>query len=466
VYKNFLYFFLISLLCQSYHAQNQIWGMTNTGGQNNIGVIFSTDNQGNNQNVRYNFSSQDGANPLYTNLLQVNNGMLYGVAYKGGQKNLGTFFSFNPITNLYVKKFDFDSTNGSKPLGSLLQATNNMLYGMTLKGGANDKGVLFEYNPVTDVYTKRVDFNSANGCYPHGSLIQWNDSILYGLASQGGVNNKGILFQYNINSSSFSKVFDFDSINGSYPLGSLLKGSDGMLYGMASGGGTNNLGVLFQFNPQSLAFNKTIDFLGNSNGSSPLGSLVETTNGFLYGMTNNGGAHNMGTLFEYNIASSALIKRIDFDSIIGSYPFGSLLYASDLKLYGMTHSGGQNDVGILFQYNTATNSVVKKIDFNTVNGAKPYGNLIEIYPNITNVKQYTSSEVCMMPNPNNGNFEIKATKMGSYKIIDALGQPVLSIELNYSNHFSVLVEHLPKGIYFIVSNGNNVSITEKIIVTD
>lgn len=466
MYKHFLYFFLISLICQSYHAQNQFWGLTNTGGQNDVGVIFSIDNQGNNHNIRYSFSSQDGANPLYTNLLQANNGMLYGVTYKGGQKNLGTFFSFNPSTNFYSKKNDFDSTNGSKPLGSLLQTTNGMLYGMTLKGGAYDKGVLFEYNPITDIYIKRLDFNSTNGCYPHGTLIQWNDSILYGLTSQGGINNKGILFQYNINSFSFLKVFDFDSINGSYPLGSLLKGSDGMLYGMASGGGTNNVGVLFQFNPQLLVCNKKIDFLGSINGSSPLGSLVETTNGLLYGMTNNGGNHNMGTLFEYNISSSTLIKKFDFDSITGSYPFGSLLYASDLNLYGMTHSGGQNDVGILFQYNTSSNSVVKKMDFSTSNGAKPYGNLIEINPNLTNVKQNIFSDFFIIPNPSKGSFQIKSFKSGSYKIIDALGRSVFFFDLNYSNNFSASINHLEQGIYFIIASDSNTFINEKIIVTD
>ena len=42
-----------------------------------------------------------------------------------------------------------------------------------------------------------------------------------------------------------------DPINGSSPYGSLLEADDGKLYGMTSRGGSNNLGVLFFFDPVS-----------------------------------------------------------------------------------------------------------------------------------------------------------------------------------------------------------------------
>ena len=51
-------------------------------------------------------------------------------------------------------------------LGSLIQASDEKLYGMTSLGGSSDYGVAFSYDPVTSTYTKLSDFNGDNGWYP------------------------------------------------------------------------------------------------------------------------------------------------------------------------------------------------------------------------------------------------------------------------------------------------------------
>ena len=49
----------------------------------------------------------------------------------------------------------------------------------------------------------------------------------------------------------------------------------------------------------------------------------------------------MGTLFQLDIATKTLIKKLDFDSIPnGCHPYGCLLQADDGKLYGMTNKRG------------------------------------------------------------------------------------------------------------------------------
>ena len=63
------------------------------------------------------------------------------------------------------------------------------LWGMTSTGGANSDGVLFEYNVSTGTYYDRTDFaGTTNGCSPYGSLIQASDGNLYGMTSTGGTN--------------------------------------------------------------------------------------------------------------------------------------------------------------------------------------------------------------------------------------------------------------------------------------
>src|SRR5208283_1609006 len=97
----------------------------------------------------------------------------------------------NPYTSVYTKLLDFvGGVNGSAP-GGLMQATDGNFYGTTQEGGANGDGVLFQFNPNTSTYTKEFDFvGTANGANPIGNLIQASDGNLYGMTVLGGANNE------------------------------------------------------------------------------------------------------------------------------------------------------------------------------------------------------------------------------------------------------------------------------------
>ena len=447
-------------------AQTQIWGMTNQGGQNGVGAIFNTDSIGNNETVQYSFFQADGMTPLFTQLIQATDGMLYGMTYQGGINGFGVLFQYNPFTLTYTKKFDFDSINGSKPLGSLMQANDGMFYGMAYKGGLNDKGALFQFNPATSVYTKKFDFGTLNGCYPHGALIQAKDGMLYGMTVEGGVNNFGVLFQYNFVTNTYTKKIDFDSTNGRNPLGALVQAKDSMLYGLTSLGGTNDMGVLFQYNPKSFVYTKKIDFTGLTNGDSPLGFLIEAKDTNLYGMTNGGGANDRGTLFKFNPFTSTYTKKIDLDSVQGSNPSGSLMQASDGNMYGMTNLGGVNNMGVLFQYNPNTSAYTKKLDFNMANGGFPFGSLIEVNFSQMGISTYSNStdQMSVFPNPNNGMFTIQSKNEEIYSIINSLGGEVQSFKLNGANNYTIQVENLSNGIYTLICHNSNYINRQKIVV--
>ena len=84
---------------------------------------------------------------------------------------MGVLFQYDPATSIYTKKLDFTGdANGRHPFGSLIQASDGKLYGMTLSGGTNDLGVLFQYDPVTSTYTKKLDLTGKN--QESGQLLQ------------------------------------------------------------------------------------------------------------------------------------------------------------------------------------------------------------------------------------------------------------------------------------------------------
>jgi len=74
------------------------------------------------------------------------------------------------MVHSFVILHDFNvAAEGRTPYGSLVESSNGKLYGMTSTGGSNgynDKGVLFEYDTATSTYTKKVDFHDTTGYKP------------------------------------------------------------------------------------------------------------------------------------------------------------------------------------------------------------------------------------------------------------------------------------------------------------
>src|SRR6478735_7771820 len=344
-----------------------LYGTTTQGGKNNGGTICKLITATNTLSAAFSFDTVDGKSPFYTKLLQASDGKLYGMTSGGGNYS-GVIFSYDPVTLTYKKLYDFDNTNGSSPYGSLIQATDGKLYGMTRYGGIG-YGVIFSYDIATSTYTKLKNFDKANGSYPYGDLVQASDGRLYGMTSGGGSIDAGVIFSYDPAISTYAKLIDFAYKKGVNPQGSLIQASDGQLYGMTSGGGSSNMGVIFSYDLTTSTYTKRMDF-DYTNGAVPFGSFIQASDGKLYGTTAAGGNNTLGVIFSYDPAASNYIKLKDFDSTDG-FTEGSLFQASDGKLYGMTYGLG-NDYGVIFSYAAATATYTKLRDF----GANNLGNYV------------------------------------------------------------------------------------------
>jgi uncharacterized repeat protein (TIGR03803 family) len=359
-------------------------------GVSNCGHIFEWDTITNTCTRKYNLDADGtrsgGANPNGP-LVQANNGMLYGTALNGGlgsccQEGYGVLFEWDIASDTYTKKMNFNmAENGRKPVDCLIQADNGKLYGMTHFGGEYDFGVLFEWDPVTNTYSKKLDFNGdENGKHPLGSLLKADNGILYGMTHKGGKYDYGVLFEWDPYNNTYVKKFDFDyTENGGLPYSHLMQAENGKLYGTTGYGGLNNWGVIFEWDPVLDIFTRKIDFNGSESGGCPYGSLVQADNGKLYGMTYRGGTFDKGVLFEWDPSTNIYAKKLDFNGAEnGSNPFCTLILATNGNLYGLTELGGVNDLGVLFEWDPAADTYSKKIDFNGAEyGLYPRGSLMQ-----------------------------------------------------------------------------------------
>lgn len=274
----------------------------------------------------------------------------------------------------YTKLLDFDENNGGLPLSPLV-SDGSFLYGMTEDGGANGDGVLFKIKPDGTGYTKLVDFDGAiNGRFPKGAPIVAG-AVLYGMTTGGGANGMGTVFKIQPDGTGYTRLLDFDgTAKGSVPGGSLI--FDGtFLYGLTSTGGANGHGTLFKIMPDGTGYAKLLDFDGAGNGRTPRGSLISDGT-FLYGMTDQGGANDMGTVFKIKPDGTGYIKLLDFAGTAnGADPEGSLLHDGTF-LYGMTTDGGANNKGAIFRIMPDGTGYAKIYDFTGASGSSPEGPLV------------------------------------------------------------------------------------------
>lgn len=356
---------------------SELIGMTRDGGDG-FGTIFTIDPSGNNFQLRHTFTpSAPGERPGYLRLCFGPNGKMYGLTQYGGAFNQGLLFEYDTLTNIISKKYDFNTINGTYPGGSVILASDGMLYGLTAQGGNNGDGVLFQFNPVTNVYTKKVDLNSTIGAEPYGSLVQASDGMLYGMTSVGGANGQGVIFQYTPITDVYIKKIDLVTINGIYPHGNLMQASDGYLYGLTYNGGTTGNGALFRYDPVNNVYLKRVDMTA-TNGAHPEGELTEAPDGNLYSVTQDGGTGAAGAIFRYNPTTNVYTKRYDLSTTTtGKNSTGYLKLASNGDLYGLTYLNGPGSGGILFQYNYTTNALTNRYTFNLANGFSPAGGLAQ-----------------------------------------------------------------------------------------
>jgi len=155
----------------------------------------------------------------------------------------------------------------------------------------------------------------------------------------------------------------------------------------------------------------------------------------------------------------------------GGIPFGGLMQASDAKLYGLANSGGGNSAGTIFRFDVASSALVVLHTFAGTDGSSPYADLIEI-PKPAAVRDLsTSTSFSVYPNPSSGMIYIKGKSLTGnnihLKVTDALGQVVIEKDMAVANSSftsELDMERAANGVYFITLSSSQSRVTSKFVL--
>ena len=342
------------------------YGTTNGAGAHNGGIVFKMTPSGT-VTVLYSFCSQpsctDGNAPD-AGLALGSDGNFYGVTTSGGANNDGAVFSITPGGG-YTLLHSFAGSDGAEPNGTLLLASDGNFYGTTTSQGSNHGGTLFRINS-SGAFTTVYNFCTLGSCHdgsgPFGGLMQGTDGYLYGTTTSGGTGFLyGTVFKMTLNGV-LTTLHSFVSSDGSSPQGKLVQASDGNFYGTTTSGGnaqacTFGCGTIFKIT-SSGTFTPLHNFDG-TDGSFVLAGLIQASDGKLYGTAGRGGnAQNCttcGTIFDITLGGTlTTLHNFAGFPTEGSLPVGGLVQASNGIFYGTTEAGGSVGDGSVFSLTIPT----------------------------------------------------------------------------------------------------------------
>jgi uncharacterized repeat protein (TIGR03803 family) len=269
-------------------------------------------------------------------------GRLYGMTYD-------TIYRFDPATGT-VTTVQTVPDGGSS---GLTLGPDGSLYGTTQAGA----GTVFRFTPATGVFEQLYTLAQADGDgIRPGPLVAGADGHLYGVTELVSITPPFSLTVFRVRLGAGGAV-SYETLQavphetaGSPERVELTRGADGLIYGYATLGGPNGTGTLFRFDPSAAgpagnptAFTVVHAFPRGANPSRP-SPPVAAADGFLYGLTNAGGAANRGVVYRVEPATGAVtllgeVPGAPTQAVINS----ALVAGPDGFLYATSQTGNAPD---------------------------------------------------------------------------------------------------------------------------
>jgi uncharacterized repeat protein (TIGR03803 family) len=471
---------IILMFSTALSAQVYMYGTTSEGGANNLGTIYRVDENGQNFEKLFDFSTATGGTPR-AGLTQADNGMLYGFTTTDGQLvnpgaviALGSFYKYDPHNDLFtvIEYLDDQSEIGNTFNNSPTIGSGNLLY---MASEASDlgslDGILSSFDVVSESFNVLDTFTVIYG-QPKSKLLMASDGNLYVTTNNGGDNGHGAVVKYDmgqgeldlLHSSAYDQlanptVNDYKNVNNN----PLFEASNGALYGASRGGGISSIGMVYTINKDGTGY-QIIQIMSagiTDEGYKPEGGFVEK-NGLLYSTTPQEDIENdnSGTIYTIDIATNTLdfIYTLDLE---GGAPKGTFVESTNGRLY-VACSGGPINSGSLIELNTVSTSVVARHTFNAADGLVPLNNGLALV-DLSNlsIAETPNQSASVYPNPSTGTFTVNGLNIENVIIMALDGRNIpFTLEGNI-----VQISEAQSGVYFLkITDVNNNSFSKKIII--
>lgn len=311
-------------------------------------TLFALAPDGGDFQVLHEFGIQagDGRRPVCDPLL-ASDGRLYGVTYLGGANNRGSIYGINTDGTGYQLLYSFvgpPGSDGQNPENGLCEGDDGNLYGACYIGGATLSGTVFRIGKTGAGYAIVRNFSSASqGLSSTASVVKGSDGWLYGVCGFGGALSGGGIFKMQTTGAGYAVIHHFqnNSLDGFRPAGRLLEATDGLLYGVTSSGGSTGTssGTIFRLGKDGTLF-QVLKKYGPGEGNGPHPRLTEGWDGNIYGALTYGG--NLAHIFRLGRDGSDYEPLHFFDGGVplGSFPFGGVTFGRSGEMFGCAAIGG------------------------------------------------------------------------------------------------------------------------------
>ena len=269
-------------------------------------------------------------------------GNFYGACETGNPATgMGSIFRITPA-GVFTDLHDFDGTHGdSFPVYPPIQGVDGNFYGVA-GNEVQVCGNVYKLTPA-GVYTNLHTFVFNNECHS-SNLVQASDGNLYGtLANCALAGSVGCVYKISTKGV-FKEIHGFPVTTGNVPCTGLIQGKDGKLYGATQQGAANGNGNIYKMTTAGVAtdihdFNNATDASCVNNIGPPV-NLLQVTDGSFYGVNPAFGPNGTGSI--YTLTSANVFSAFLFPNppVEGDLPSSTLIQNTNGLVYGTTPSGG------------------------------------------------------------------------------------------------------------------------------
>jgi uncharacterized repeat protein (TIGR03803 family) len=317
-----------------------------------LGVFPGQSAQAQTFKVLYNFTgAPDGGYP-YGGLVRDEAGNLYGTTETGGANGAGTVFKVDKSGKETVLYSFAGGSDGANPFAGVVRDAEGNLYGTTANGGPSSAGTVFKVSKTGKETLLYSFLGGSDGCYPFGGLLRDSAGNLYGTTEVCGAFGVGTVFKVSkTGKETILHSFAGGEKDGEYPsFTTLIMDSKGVLYGVTEEGGAINLGTVYKLTKSGKltvlhSFNG-----GTTDGCDVFGTPAMDKGGNLYGTANACGSSGAGMVWKVTPkGTETVLHNFASGASDGSEPVAGVILDAKGNMYGDTYQGGSSNLGTAYK---------------------------------------------------------------------------------------------------------------------